>query len=125
MTLRMPQFASLASCGAVFAILHITVNIFHATYYAVAMSWPAIAVQTLIICVAGILGYLVGSMMLARDFSLRTISFIVIFGYFVSYSVTNLLGSIITSPWLFVLSVFVVTAFITAKIGPRWERVPD
>lgn len=123
--LRVPSSFSLASCGALFAGLHLLVNIYHAAYYGTALSWAETVVGTLIVCVAGISGYLAGVIILARDFRTRTILFIAIFGYFVSYSVTNLLGSMITSPWVFVISVFVVTTLITMKIGPRWEGDSD
>lgn len=124
MTYR-PQFASLASCGVIFCGLNLLVNFYHATYYGVKLPWSVVVAGTLVVCIAGVLGYLVGAIKLERDFKLRTISFIAIFGYFVSYSVTSLLGSVVSSPWVFVASVFVVTALMTIKIGPRWERDPD
>lgn len=123
MDLRLPRFATLAWSGAIFALLHLLVNMYHAAYYGVEMPWSMIMIRVLIVGAGGGLGYLAGSVMLARDFKLKTLLFIAIFGYFVSYSIANLLGSMLPSPWLFVVSVPVVTAFITIKIGPKWEPV--
>ena len=113
---------SVVSCGAIFATLHLLANAYHALYHDVELLWAKVLMQTVLICTAGALGFLAGSVLLAQDFSVRTISIIAVFGYFVSYSITNLLGAAITSPWLFLISVFVVTAFVTVKIGPRWDR---
>ena len=121
----MPRLVSLASCGVLFSGLNLLIHIYHATYYGVELPWSIVVIGTLVVCVAGVLGYLVGAVKLARDFKLRTISFIAVFSYFVSYSITNLLASIVSSPWVFVMSVFVVTALITIKIGPRWQQSPD
>ena len=122
---RVPRLASLATCGAAFALLHVAVYVYRAMYYGAALSSPAIIVELLVVCAAGVLGYVLGCLILSRQFKTRTIWFIAIFGYFVSYSISNLLGSTIPSPWLFVVSMVVVTMFVTVKIGPRWEHERD
>lgn len=119
---RIPRFVSLALCGVSFAALHLLVNLYQAFYHNAALPWVAVSTGAAVVCAMGALGYLAGSLILARDFRPATISLIAVFGYFVSYSITTLLGSIIASPWVFVIIVLVVTAFITVKIGPRWDR---
>lgn len=118
----MSRLRALFSFAAIFAALQLGRSVYQAMYYGVELSWSSFVLGTLIVCAAGTLGYLTGSLMVGRDYHFRTIVFIALLGYFVSYSITHLLESVFTSPWVLMISLFAVTMAVTVKIGPKWEE---
>ncbi|MDJ0955419.1 MAG: hypothetical protein QNI91_01095 [Arenicellales bacterium] len=118
----MSRYPALFLCAAIFAALQLASNTYQAMYYAVELSWPSAILTALIVSGVGALGYLAGLLIAGRDFHSRTIVYIVLLGYFVSYSLTRLLESVFVSPWVFVFGVFIVTMAVTVKIGPKWEE---
>ena len=121
----MSRYPALFLCAAIFAALQFASSAYQAMYYAAELSWPSAILTALVVSTVGTLGYLAGLLVTGRDFRSRTIVYIVLLGYFVSYSLARLLESILPSPWVFVLGVFIVTMAVTAKIGPKWEESAD
>lgn len=117
----MTRLTALACCAALFGALQLLTNVYHAFAYGIDWSWAGALSGAAFVSAIGTLGYFCGVLNLGRDFRFRTIVFVVILGYFVSYSVTYLLTSVIGSPWVYAVSVFVVTMLVTIKVGPRWE----
>ena len=117
----MTRAAALAACAALFIALQLLTNMYHAFAYGIAWSLVGALSGAVIVSAIGTLGYFCGLLNLGRDFRFRTIVFIVVLGYFVSYSVTYLLTSVVASPWVYALCVFVVTMLVTIKVAPRWE----
>ena len=118
----MKKSYALLLCAAIFAALQLVSSVYQAMYYAAELSWPSTMLAVLVVSGVGTLGYLAGLLIAKTDFHSRTIVYIVLLGYFVSYSLTRLLESVLVSPWVLILGVFVVTAAVTVKIGPKWEE---
>lgn len=118
----MPRFRALILCAAIFAALQLLSSVYQAMYYTAELSWPSAILAALVVSGVGTLGYFTGLLVSGLNFHSRTIVYIVLLGYFVSYSLTRLLESVIASPWILVISVFVVTMAVTIKIGPKWEE---
>jgi len=78
-----------------------------------------------VISVVGTLGFLSGILRARRGFGFRVITYIAIFGYFVPYSIVRLLESFIHGPWIFLISVYLVTMLVTLKLGPKWAQGTD
>ena len=118
----MKKSSALLLCAAIFAALQLVSSVYQVMYYAAELSWPSTILAVLVVSGVGTFGYLTGLLMAKRDFHSRTIVYIVLLGYFVSYSLTRLMESVFVSPWVLILGVFFVTAAVTVKIGPKWEE---
>ena len=121
----MSRLRAVCSCAVVFAGLKLATDLFHTAYYGIPIAWSAAVVGAVVIAVTGSLGYLGGLILVRRGFSVRVTLIIAVFGYFVSYSVTRLLEGTIDTPWLFLASVFLVTMFVAARLGPKWQASMD
>ena len=121
----MKKIPGLLLCVVIFTALQFVSSAYQAMYHATELSWPSAILTALVVSGVGTLGYLAGLLITGRDFHSRTIVYTALLGYFVSYSLTRLLESVLASPWVFVLSVFIVTMAVTVKIGPKWEESAD
>ena len=109
-------------CAATFTLLKLLADIFQAFYYGVGFHLSSVFLGAIIVSIAGTLGYLSGAWVLRRQLTIKAVLYTSFLAYFVSYSVSRLLSSLTTAPWLFLAGLVIITFVITVRLGPGWDR---